>query len=214
MPDADILVSNDVSRAVTVRIADCAPVLIGDPSLGVVAAVHAGWRGTGQRAAMAGVARLRQAFGSRPEHLVAAIGPCIGPDAYEVGDNVRDEFEAAGFAAAELDRWFIRHGGARPHLDMWQANVDQLHAAGVPGTRIHCLRGCTRTHPDWFFSHRGEGERSGRMVAAIRAGRSDVDRERLTIAPRISRAAARAPPGGRETSRPAWRHAMAASRFR
>lgn len=170
VPEADILVSNDVSRAVTVRVADCVPILLGDPVQGVVAAAHAGWRGTALRVAATAVDRLRADFGSRPQNLVAAIGPCIGPDAYEVGEAVREQFVASGFDRAELERWFLSRDGVRPHLDMWRANTDQLASAGVPAGRIHCLGACTRANPEWFFSYRGEGERSGRMVSAIRAG--------------------------------------------
>ena len=169
-PEADILVSNDVSRAVTVRVADCAPVLLGDPVLGVVAAVHAGWRGTALGVAAVAVGRLAAEFGSRPENLLAAIGPCIGPDAYEVGEAVRDRFRAAGHPAESIGRWFSSPNGGRLRLDMWQANIDQLAGAGVRRARIHCMRACTRSHPDWFFSYRREGEGAGRMVAAIRPG--------------------------------------------
>ena len=170
IPDADILISNDVSRAVTVRVADCVPLLIGDPALGVVAAAHAGWRGTAAGVAPVAVDRLSEEFGSRAANLIVAIGPCIGPDVYEVGDSVRDAFGAAGFDAREIGRWFPERDGRPPHLDLWQANIDQLTSAGVRPSNIHCLRGCTRSHPDWFFSYRGEGERAGRLVAGIRAG--------------------------------------------
>jgi hypothetical protein len=169
-PDADILVSNDVSRAVTVRVADCAPVLLGDPVLGVVAAAHAGWRGNALAVAAVAVERLAAEFGSRPENLVAVIGPCIGPDAYEVGESVRDSFLAAGHSTESVGRWFSSRNGGRPHLDMWQSNIDQLAGAGVRRANIHCMRACTWSHPDWFFSYRREGEGAGRLVAAIRPG--------------------------------------------
>jgi YfiH family protein len=169
-PDADIVLSNDVSRAVTVRVADCVPLLLGDPVLGVAAAVHAGWRGTARRVAVKAVERLTAEYGCRPENLVAAIGPCIGPEAYEVGESVRDAFAAAGCAAEQLARWFLAVDGDRPHLDLWQSNIDQLTGAGVRAANVHCLRACTRTHPDWFHSYRADGERAGRMIAAIRPG--------------------------------------------
>jgi YfiH family protein len=170
LPEVDILVSNDTMRALCVKVADCTPLLIGDPVTGAVAAAHAGWRGTLARVAEVAVSALARHFGARPANLVAAIGPCIGAPAYEVGEGVRDEFVSAGHAARSLERWFPRLNGGPPHLDLWQANADQLVAAGVPEPRIHCLRGCTRSHPAWFFSHRGEGAETGRMVAAIRAG--------------------------------------------
>ena len=127
-------------------------------------------RDGGSRRRTAAVSALVRTFGVRPENLVAAIGPCIGADAYEVGDAVREQFRQAGHGAQALDRWFTRRDQARPHLDLWLANTEQLVAAGVQEHRIHCLRACTRSHPAWFFSHRGEGAGTGRMVAAIRAG--------------------------------------------
>jgi hypothetical protein len=169
-PGADIVVSNDVSLAVTVRVADCVPLLLGDPSLGVVAAAHAGWRGTAARVAGVAVECLAEEFGSRPGNLVAAIGPCIGPEAYEVGESVRAAFRAADHDAVSVDRWFLPRDHQRLHLDLWRANIDQLVEAGVRASNIHCLRGCTWSHPQWFHSHRRDADRAGRMVAAIRPG--------------------------------------------
>lgn len=168
-PVADIMVCDDPEVAVTVRVADCVPVLVADARLGVVAAVHAGWRGTALGAVRAGVEALGRAFGSRPADLHAAIGPCIGPDVYEVGEEVRAAFEAEGHGAAALSRWFRPGRGTRPHLDVWAANTDQLVDAGVPPGQVYCARACTASHPAWFFSHRAEGAATGRLVAAIRA---------------------------------------------
>ena len=167
-PVADIVVSDDPDVAVTVRVADCAPVLIADARTGAVAAVHAGWRGTALGAARAGVEALARAFGSRPADLYAAVGPCIGPDAYEVGEDVRAAFVAEGHDGACLARWFTPGPRGRLHLDVWRANTDQLVDAGVPVAQVACACACTRSHPAWFFSHRGEGAGAGRMVAAIR----------------------------------------------
>ena len=171
LPEADILVSNDVSRAVPYGWPIACPSCWGTRCRRVVAAAHAGWRGTAlQRGSDRGRPtssglRLR---GRRT--LLRPSVPVSAPDAYEVGDAVRQRSSRPDSTRAELDRWFLSRDGERPHLDMWQANTDQLASAGVPTGRIHCLRACTRSHPQWFFSYRGEGERSGRMVAAIRAG--------------------------------------------
>src|SRR5690606_22578476 len=83
-PRADVAVSNEADAAVAVRAADCVPLLLGDRRTGAVAAVHAGWRGTAARAAVAAVEALGREFGSRPADLVVAIGPCIGACCYEV----------------------------------------------------------------------------------------------------------------------------------
>jgi len=179
-PEADVIVSEDPSVAVGARVADCAPILIGDSRRGVVAAVHAGWRGTVQRAAHAGVRALSDAFGSAPTDLVAAIGPCLGVCCGEVGPEVADAFRQAGHTG--LDRWFTPGSGDRLQLDLAAANQDQLVAAGIPDDRVHVAGLCTRSHPDVFHSYRAAGANAGRMVGAIRAGSGTRD-QGLTGAP-------------------------------
>jgi polyphenol oxidase len=166
-PRADGLVSRDPSLMLTVRVADCAALLIADSRLGAVAAVHAGWRGTAAGIAVAAVARLRELFGSRPEDLVAALGPSIGPCCYTVGAELIGAFREGGHGESEIGRWFRQ----RPclQLDLWTANREQLEAAGVPAPAIHVSGLCTGCHPDWFYSYRREGAAAGRLVGFIRA---------------------------------------------
>lgn len=168
-PDADAIVSNDPSTAVGVRIADCAPVLLADRRRGVVGAVHAGWRGTVQRAAAAGVEAMTREFGSAPEDLMTAIGPCLGPCCGEVGPEVVEAFRAAGHGEDRIGRWFTAGPSGRPHLDLWRANADQLQASGLDAGSIHVAGLCTRTHSTYFHSYRAEGEKAGRMVGLIRS---------------------------------------------
>lgn len=165
---ADIVVTDDPAVAVAVRVADCAPILIADPVRRAVGAVHAGWRGTVQRAAQAGVEALAREFGSAPADLVAAIGPCLGPCCGEVGPEVPEAFRQAGHDDASLARWFTTGPTDRPYLDLWTANRDQLERAGVPSGSIAVAELCTRSHPDVFHSYRAAGTGAGRMVAAIR----------------------------------------------
>jgi YfiH family protein len=165
--EGDILLTSDVQCAVSVRVADCVPILIGDNATSAVAAVHAGWRGTLAGAASAAVAALTQHFGSSPADLVAAIGPSIGPCCYEVGGEVRDAFAASGDrVATDVDSLF-RAEGDRWRLDLWTANRDQLVAAGVPATSVHLSRECTACNTDRYFSFRAE-KTNGRQLAAIR----------------------------------------------
>jgi hypothetical protein len=168
--DADIVVSNDPSVAVAIQTADCVPLLIADLESGAVAAAHAGWRGLAARVPGAAVAALAREFGSNPAHLVVAIGPCISAPSYEVGRDVLDRFERAGFGRAELARWFSsgeREG--RWQFDGWQSAGDQLQAAGVPAEHIHLSALCTASLPEWLCSYRRDGQGAGRMAAAIRA---------------------------------------------
>ena len=168
-PEADIILSDDPSSAVVVRVADCAPVLMADTKRGVVAAAHAGWRGTAQRAAAAAVLAMREHFGSEAEDLVAAIGPCLGECCGEVGPDVVDAFRQNGHSDADLRNWFTPGAGDRHLLALGQANRDQLVAEGVPGGSIYAAALCTKTHSNAFHSYRAQGASAGRMAAVIRA---------------------------------------------
>ncbi len=129
-PDGDAIVSNQPGLALAVMVADCVPILVVDPVAGAAAAIHAGWRGTCARVAARTIEIMQREFGSDPANLLAAIGPSAGPDDYEVGESLVDAFLDAGHPRADVDRWFIR-SSAKPHLDLWAANRDQLIAAGL-----------------------------------------------------------------------------------
>jgi len=166
--EADVLVSDDPTRAIVVQAADCVPILLANPVTGLVAAVHAGWRGTVARAAVAGIDAL-VARGARAEDLIAAIGPSIGPCCYEVGEELRDGFREAGHDLDALTPWFIEAPGARPHLDLPRANRDQLVAAGLRAEHVHACELCTACHLEVFYSFRREAQQVGRLAGGIRA---------------------------------------------
>ena len=157
----DGLWSDEPGRAMLLLTADCMPIALvrsnGDPPAAAI--LHAGWRGLLAGIIGSGV----RALASR--RLVAAIGPSIGPCCYQVDSRVRNTFLAATPDAAA---WFTEDGPGFWRLDLWQANVDLLEAAGVPAANIHVARFCTRDHPETCFSYRGEGPKTGRLVAAIR----------------------------------------------
>ena len=165
-PDGDAIVSNEPGLALAVMVADCVPILLFDQVTGAAAAIHAGWRGTCGRVAQQAVARMSREFGSDPAALIAAIGPSAGPDDYEVGESLIEAFLNAGHARQDVDRWFIR-SGAKPHLDLWSANRDQLLASGVKAGNIHVCGLSTVSDPDVFDSYRVDGERAGRMAGII-----------------------------------------------
>jgi len=162
-PEADIAISADASVALSVRAADCVPVLLADRRSGAVAAVHAGWKGTAAGAVMAAVQALGWRCGSEPADIVAAVGPSIGPCCYEVGDELAPRFAVH----PDAHRWFS--DDAKPRLDLWRATRDQLERAGVPTRQIHVCELCTADHPELFYSYRREGSRAGRLVGAIRS---------------------------------------------
>src|SRR5262245_10782497 len=175
-PEADAFVSDASDMAVAVRAADCVPLLMADRARGVVAAVHAGWRGTAARTAIAALDALTREFGTRPADVVAAIGPSIGSCCYEVGSELVDAFAAAKHERWLVDRWFISEPpprGSREHgalrLDVSGANRDQLVLAGVPEEQVHLSGLCTAMHLEVFTSYRVEKDKAGRIVGAIRA---------------------------------------------
>ena len=156
--EADAVVSRRPGLAACVAVADCVPVLLADPAAGVVAAVHAGWRGTLARAAAAGVGALLRA-GATPGALVAAIGPAIGPCCYQVSEELAGRFEAA------FGSGVVRRGPDGPRLDLWSANARTLAEAGVG--QVDRLDRCTACEPERFFSHRRDAGRTGRMAAYV-----------------------------------------------
>jgi YfiH family protein len=175
-PAADAVVSNHPEIAVSVRAADCVPLLMADRRTGAVAAVHAGWRGTAAGVARAAIDTMQREFGTMATDVVAAIGPSIGPCCYEVGSELVDAFAAAGHARHLIDRWFLARPpapgtAARPslRLDVAGANRDQLILAGVDDTNIHVAALCTAMHLEVLTSFRAERERAGRLAAVIRA---------------------------------------------
>jgi len=167
-PEADIIVTDDPSIAIGVRVADCAPVLLHDPVTRVVGAAHAGWRGTASGAAAAAVRAMEKAFGARPTDLVAAIGPCLGACCGEVGPDVVEAFRAGGADRASLDTWFTPGRGDRSFLDLERANRDQLERAGLNPHAIFASGLCTKTHRDRLHSYRGDRDAAGRLLGAIR----------------------------------------------
>ena len=168
--------------------ADCVPVLLFDPRRRAVAAFHAGWRGTLARIVERGVGTMRRHFGSDPAHILAAIGPSIGPASYAVSEDLRHDFESQFAYAPALFRevydsdpvrekyplLFLtaRAPGHSPigpqlHLDLWEANRRQLLDAGVAAQNIHVAAEDTAADTGRFFSHRAENGFTGRMLSVI-----------------------------------------------
>lgn len=159
-PATDALVTATPGVALMLRFADCLPILLYDPIQRALGLVHAGWRGTIARVAQQAARAMVAAFNCRPEDLVAGIGPGIGPCCYQVGDEVAAAVRAA-FPAG--DSLLIRQPDGSHHLDLWAANAWQLREMGVGTVEVAGL--CTACRTDEFFSHRGEGGRTGRFAA-------------------------------------------------
>jgi YfiH family protein len=159
---ADAIVASAPGIGCGVRTADCVPILLADPESGRVAAVHAGWRGLVRHVIASATARMSE-LGSRRSALLAAFGPHIGPDAFEVGDDVAREIAQASSAQNVVQR--APTGKALVSLAL--VVRAQLIAAGLDEERIEQVPGCTYRDASQFFSYRRDGQRSGRMLALI-----------------------------------------------
>lgn len=171
-----------------IQTADCIPVLVADRKKRAVAAFHAGWRGTLKRIVEHGVGRMRLEFGSRPEDMIAAIGPGIGACCYAVGEEVQMEFDSQFSYAADLlyevydpdpvkEKYpllFLTarapgHSSLGPaiHLDLVEANRRQLLIAGLSPKSLFVQGDCTSCRTDRYFSHRAEHGFTGRSLSVI-----------------------------------------------
>jgi hypothetical protein len=185
---ADGQITDVPGLLLAVQTADCIPVLVADRRQRVVAAFHAGWRGTVKRIVESGVGRMRLAYGSRPADLIAAIGPGASACCYAVGEEVLSEFESQFCYARELfhevfssdpvktryPMLFLTqrapgHSSIGPslHVDLVEANRRQLLACGLSPRSIKVVGGCTQCQRDFFFSHRASQGHAGRMMAVI-----------------------------------------------
>lgn len=161
----DAIMTNLPEYCIGVTTADCVPILLYDPICKAAAAIHAGWRGTVARIVRKCVAQMQQEYGSNPGNLLAAIGPAIGPEQFEIGDEVAETFRTSGFPLEQIAQ--KRPGSGKYHINLWQANRLELLAAGVGSEQIELAGICTRTHHDRFFSARKLGTASGRFVTGI-----------------------------------------------
>jgi YfiH family protein len=159
----DALMTSMPHTCIGVSTADCVPILIYDTQARAIAAAHAGWRGTVARIGSKTVAAMLQRYSMSAADLKVVIGPSIGPDAFEVGDEVYEAFSQAGFDMNEIA--FKRNG--KWHIDLWQANALDLQQAGIARENIEIAGICTYQQHEDFFSARRLGIKSGRIYTGI-----------------------------------------------
>jgi len=171
-----------------IQTADCLPIILVDPKQRAVGVFHAGWRGTVKRIVEKGVGEMHRRFGSRPRDLKAAIGPGVRSCCYEVGEEVRQQFESQFAYAARLfrevkdsdpvrEKYPLLFLSARPpghtdmlkkiFLDLVEANRQQLLAVGVLPKSIEASPLCTNCRTDLLFSYRAEKGKTGRMMNVV-----------------------------------------------
>ncbi len=167
----DALVTALPGCAIGVHTADCVPILLYNPQRRVVAAIHSGWKGTVQRISQKVLFVMKQEFGGRPEEVRAVIGPAIGPDSFQVGEEVVQFFKEQNFPLEDI--WSFRPGRSGipmadgHHIDLFKANRWLLEEAGVPSASIQVAGIDSYTDPS-FFSARREGLSCGRTISVIR----------------------------------------------
>jgi YfiH family protein len=187
----DGLITSTPGLLLVIQTADCLPIILVDSKNRAVGVFHAGWRGTLKRIIEKGVGEMRRRFGTRARDLKAAIGPGIHGCCYQVGKEVREQFESQFAYAAKLfreieesdpvrDKYPMLFLTARPpghselpkkiFLDLVEANRQQLLSAGVPARSIEASPLCTSCNPELLFSYRAEKGRTGRMMAVVGIG--------------------------------------------
>ena len=163
LPVADGIVTARPGVAAAVVTADCLPILLWAEG-GAVGAVHAGWRGLLSGVIRNAVETMTQRFAAEPGRMLAAIGPAICAEHFEVGQEVAKAFREAGLGEAVADR------KPRPHVDLRRATVLELQRCGVDAGRIEVIDRCTCCHAEEFHSYRRDGNAAGRQVSMIVAG--------------------------------------------
>jgi len=184
----DGLITNTPGLLLAIVTADCLPVIVVDKKNRAVGVFHAGWRGTVKRIVEKGVGEMQRYFGSDPPNMIAAIGPSVQSCCYQVGEEVRQKFEAQFAYAAELFRQVKESDPVREKypmlfltarapghselpvnlfLNLVEASRRQLIDAGVPAKNIDASSPCTACHTDLLFSHRAEKGVTGRLMAVV-----------------------------------------------
>jgi polyphenol oxidase len=161
LSETDAIITDLKGVCIGVKTADCVPVILFDQKQKVIAAIHAGWRGTVQKITYLTVKQMISEFNSDPNDIVAGIGPSISPEVYEVGTEVWSQFDAPYYQLNGL------LSSNKRLLDLWKANLDQLTEVGVPAKQIELAKMCTYSNPGTFYSARRDGAKTGRMATGI-----------------------------------------------
>ena len=157
---ADGIISNIKGIAAGVRLADCVGTVIIDPTKNVVAVVHSGWKGVANKIPVKAVKQMEKIFSSKPEDMIAAISPAIGPCCYEVGIEVYNQLQRQPV----FSNIFIKKH-KRTYMNLWKAVKNLLMAEGLKAKNIHICDICTACNPELFYSYRRDKGITGRQLA-------------------------------------------------
>ncbi len=164
--ETDGLVTNVPGICLVTFYADCVPLFLVDPVKKAIGLSHSGWRGTVGKMGKVTVQAMMREYGSRPEDIVAAIGPSICQDCYEVSEDVIDRFRDS-FKEAVCPKLFYRKENGKYQLDLWRANEEVFLEAGIRRENLAVTNLCTHCNQEVLFSHRATGEKRGNLSAFL-----------------------------------------------
>lgn len=164
--DVDGLITNVAGITLVTFYADCVPLYLLDPVNRAIGLSHSGWRGTVNRMGKATVEAMRREYGTKPEDVIACIGPSICQDCFEVGFEVVQEFRKA-FDKRNWAELSYKKGSGKHQLNLWRANQIVFEEAGVRRENIHTTDICTHCNPKLLFSHRTAGNERGNLAAFL-----------------------------------------------
>ena len=169
--DVDGLITNVPGLILGTFYADCVPLLIVDPVHHAIGCSHSGWRGTVGEMGKKTVEAMREAYGSRPEDIFAAIGPSICQDCYEFGKDVAEPFEKLfsqeRYQDVSLKNILTEKVNGKYQLDLWRANEAILLGAGILKEHLSMTDICTCCNPGYLFSHRASKGKRGNLAAFL-----------------------------------------------
>ena len=166
MQGVDGLITDKPQVCLVTFYADCVPLFFLDPVKKVIGLAHAGWRGTVLEIGRKMAERFIGDFGSKPEDILAGIGPSIGPCCFEVGCDVEEEFKRA-FPAWRDEIILPAENPEKSYIDLWKTNQLILQKAGIPKENITVTDLCTKCHEEYFHSHRRMGNLRGTQAAFL-----------------------------------------------
>ncbi len=161
----DAIITNLPGIAIAVTTADCVPIILYDPIQRAVAAIHAGWRGTAQQIVVHTINAMKEQYGTNPANVQAGIGPCIGIDAYEVGNEVIESMRIAGVETNYIST--RNQSTGKMHIDLSAANAEQLLRCGIELDHIEVCGICTHRNSNDFYSVRAHGYETGRFLTGV-----------------------------------------------
>ena len=165
--DIDGLLTDEPGLVLATFYADCVPLYFVDTKKRAVALAHSGWRGTVARMGRCVTEKMREAYGTNPADIVAAIGPSICQACYEVSEDVADAFAQEFRGDGQVDDILINKGGGKYQLDLWRANEIILEEAGIPAEQIQVTDICTCHNSEYLFSHRASHGKRGNLGAFL-----------------------------------------------